>query len=83
MDLHQTTVHMDAMDVTLELLAPGAHFASSHGTFDTVPEGRVGLLIQTGTVSALIVGTPQQLRDRVIDGLHLDVPAGVPLVDVE
>jgi hypothetical protein len=71
-------VGMDALDVILRLAGPGETFGE-----DTVPEGKVALVIETPSDAVIVEGTPQQLRDRVIEGLGLPVPAGVPLFDTE
>lgn len=43
----------------------------------------VCLTITAGTNLVVIEGTPQQLRQRVLDGFSLPVPADVPLFDAE
>jgi hypothetical protein len=67
---------LDAQDVVPTLVGPGGEIGE-----DTVPEGKVAVVIGSNGDNVAIIGTPQQLRDRVIDGLTLPVPAGVPLVD--
>lgn len=67
---------MDAQDIVLSLAAPGLTLGH-----DTVPEGKVALVIGAGSDTIVIEGTPQQLRERVVDGLSLPVPDGVPLFD--
>jgi hypothetical protein len=71
-------VGMDALDVVLRLAGPGEQLGE-----DTVPEGKVALVIETASDVAIVQGTVQQLRERVMDGLVLPIPADVPLVDVE
>lgn len=72
--------YMDVQDTTLGLVGPGATVGEH-----TVPADKVGLVI-TSTVTGdqvLVIGTPQQLRDSVVDGMCLPVPDGVALVDAE
>lgn len=76
---------MSALDVTLRLIGPGAGIPGTSGLqpvgSDLVPLDNVGLVIASGTDTVTVVGTPQQLRGLVLDGLSLDIPEGVPLVD--
>lgn len=69
---------IDAQDVVLELVAPGTTVGE-----DTVPEGKVGLTFGANGDTVLVIGTPQQLRTRVVEGFGLPVPDGVSLFDVE
>lgn len=70
-------VTMDALDAVLRLAGPGEEIGE-----DTVPEGKVALVIETRSSDAVaVIGTPQQLRQHVLDGLTLPVPADVPLFD--
>lgn len=71
-------VSMNVLDSTLSLVGPGEEIGE-----DVVPEGKVALVIGCGSDAVAVIGTPQQLRDRVYEGFGLPVPAGVPLVDVE
>lgn len=82
----------DVMDTTLELLGPGTHTSltqvepGAHVTAEiVVPEGKVALVINAlqGRDVVAFIGTPQQLRDSVVDGMCLPVPDGVDLVDAE
>lgn len=75
------TVFMNAEDVTLSLVGPGSRFVTPEGHAE-VPDGKVGLVIHRGTDVVVVTGTAQQLRERVLDGLSLPVPADVPLFDV-
>lgn len=69
-------VGMDALDVVLRLAAPGEVLGE-----DTVPEGKVALIIESPSDALVVTGTPQQLRSLVYDGFSLPVPDGVALVD--
>lgn len=71
-------VTMDAQDITLTLAGPGEQVGE-----DTVPGGKVGLVIGCNSDAVVVIGTAQQLRDRVYEGFGLPVPDGVPLVDAE
>lgn len=71
-------VSMNVLDATLSLVGPGEEIGE-----DTVPEGEVALVIGCGIDAVAVIGTPQQLRERVYEGLSLPVPAGVSLVDAE
>lgn len=76
---------ISALDVTLQLLGPGESVGNHVGLqptgFDLVPLDKVALVINAPGVEVAIIGTPQQLRERVEDGLNLPVPAGVSLFD--
>lgn len=69
---------IDAQDLVPELVGPGTTVGE-----DTVPEGKLGLVFGTNGDVVLVIGTPQQLRQRVYEGLSLPVPANVPLFDSE
>jgi len=69
-------VSMDVLDTTLTLAGPGEEIGE-----DFVPEGKVALVIGSGSDAVAVIGTPQQLRQRVEDGFSLPVPAGVELFD--
>lgn len=71
------TVGMDALDIVLSLQGPGTDL----GDGDVVPAGQVALVIETRTDAVFVTGTPQQLRQHILDGLALPVPDGVSLVD--
>jgi hypothetical protein len=73
------TVVMDALDVVLTLHGPGTALGTDAD--DVVPEGKAGLVIETASDAVYVIGTPQQLRERVVEGLSLPVPAGVALFD--
>jgi hypothetical protein len=75
MDTH---VRIDAQDATIELVGPHTYV---DGDLAPVPTGKVGLVIRAQGDTVLVVGTPQQLRQHVLDGLTLPVPADVPLFD--
>lgn len=70
---------MQAADVVLSLHAPGTSPGADEDSI--VPDGKLGLRIQSGTDAVIVVGTAQQLRERVYEGFQLPVPADVPLVD--
>lgn len=72
---------MDAQDVTLSLMGPGATFVAQDGSDGVVPDGKLALVVHSVNHALVVVGTPQQLRQHVYDGLCLPVPDGVPLVD--
>jgi hypothetical protein len=67
---------MDVLDVTPTLVGPGEEIGE-----DTVPEGKVALVLGSNSDTVAIIGTVQQLRERVYEGLTLPIPAGVALVD--
>lgn len=75
------TVHMDAQDITLQLVGPGTRWENAAGDVEAVPEGKVGLVIQSQFDSVMVTGTPQQLREQVYTGFALPLPDDVPLVD--
>lgn len=77
MDTH---ISINAQDVTLELVGPGVYV---DGDLPPVPQGKAGLVIRAQGDTVLVVGTPQQLRQQVMEGFGLPVPADVPLFDTE
>ena len=68
---------MSATSLDLQLVGPGTVVGE-----DTVPEGMCGLVLSENDDALLVIGSAQQLRDRVYDGLCLPIPADAPLVDV-
>ena len=71
-------ITMDVRDVTPTLYGPGEAIGE-----DTVPEGKCALVIGANGDNVAVIGTPEQLRERVAFGLTLPIPAGVELFDVE
>jgi len=69
-------ISMDVLDVTPTLVGPGEAIGE-----DVVPEGKCALVIGANGDSVAVIGTPQQLRERVAFGLQLPVPHGVELFD--
>ena len=71
-------ITMDVLDVTPTLYGPGEAIGE-----DTVPDGKCAVVIGSNGDAVAIIGTPQQLRERVAFGLTLPVPDGVELFDIE
>lgn len=69
-------VGMDALDVIVTLAGPGTVIGE-----DAVPEGKIAVVLSTPSDQVVVTGTPQQLRERVLDGFSLPVPDGVDLFD--
>ena len=71
-------IHLYAQDAVLGLLGPDDPADHNGGL---VNRGNVALTITAGANVVVIEGTPQQLRERVIEGFSLPIPAGVALFD--
>jgi hypothetical protein len=69
-------VTLNALDVIVGLVGPGTEVGE-----DTVPEGKLGVVLRTASDTVVVIGTAQQLRERVYDGLSAPIPADVPLTD--
>jgi hypothetical protein len=68
-----TQIGLNAPDTTVRLV--------SHVDDEDVPEGKLGVVLRTASDTVVVIGTAQQLRERVYDGLSAPIPADVPLTD--
>lgn len=71
-------VTMNALDTSVTLAGPGETIGE-----DTVPEGKIAVVVGSNDDAVAVIGTPQQLRSLVFTGMTSPVPPGVPLVDDE
>ena len=76
-----TQIVVNAQDVVLSLHGPGTSPGADEDSI--IPEGKAGLVIRSNGDTVVVIGTPQQLRERVAEGLSLPIPDGVPLFDGE